>query len=505
MTGIRVFTEPTLSFGFGQAMEDPRDGLTLFGPLDEGQVSGMRVGVIGTRQGIEYYRDWARRIQGPLFDATSPDARPPFPGVEAAFRISWRSEPVLEIEIGQEEIKRAVHLNDRHQRIHATVGIYSERLLQAARGEDRSVDLWFVIVPDIVHTNCRPQSTVPLAEQVKVATPLRPRVARRLRIEPSLFETENQAALAYQYDVDFHNQLKARLLSQRVLTQLVLETTIMPVVIPDDKDRGKNDSRPFQAAIAWNLVSTAFYKAGGRPWKLENIRPGVCYVGLVFKKDASKGDSRNACCAAQMFLDSGDGVVFRGAIGPWYSPKDGEFHLDAASAKALAELTLQAYAERCNGATPRELFIHGRVSFSDEEWHGFQSAIDPSRTNLVGIKIRDDVALRLYRFGKRPVLRGTAYIQQPRRAFLWTKGFAPRLKTFVGREVPSPLSVSIDRGDASIETVLKDVLALTKLNYNACMLGDGIPVTLRFADAVGEILTAGPLGDQNPLPFKHYI
>jgi hypothetical protein len=40
--------------------------------------------------------------------------------------------------------------------------------------------------------------------------------------------------------------------------------------------------------------------------------------------------------------------------------------------------------------------------------------------------------------------------------------------------------------------VLRDIMALTKLNYNACKFGGGSPVTLRFADAVGEILTAGP-------------
>jgi maltose phosphorylase len=33
---------------------------------------------------------------------------------------------------------------------------------------------------------------------------------------------------------------------------------------------------------------------------------------------------------------------------------------------------------------------------------------------------------------------------------------------------------------------------------------DGEPVTLKFADAVGEILTAGPVTDA-PLPFRLYI
>jgi hypothetical protein len=78
------------------------------------------------------------------------------------------------------------------------------------------------------------------------------------------------------------------------------------------------------------------------------------------------------------------------------------------------------------------------------------------------------------------------------------------------REVPNPLHIDVCRGRVEIGVVLNDLLALTKLNYNTCIFSDGIPVTLRFADAVGEILTAGPLpSDQGkneiPLPFRHYI
>jgi hypothetical protein len=56
-----------------------------------------------------------------------------------------------------------------------------------------------------------------------------------------------------------------------------------------------------------------------------------------------------------------------------------------------------------------------------------------------------------------------------------------------------------------IEAVLRDVLGLTKLNYNSCRFGDGLPVTLRFADAIGEILTCGPIEGVPPLRFSHYI
>jgi hypothetical protein len=56
----------------------------------------------------------------------------------------------------------------------------------------------------------------------------------------------------------------------------------------------------------------------GRPWKLNSIRQGVCYIGLVFKQDEKHSDPRTACCAAQMFLDSGDGVVFTDGQTPLY-------------------------------------------------------------------------------------------------------------------------------------------------------------------------------------------
>jgi hypothetical protein len=204
-----------------------------------------------------------------------------------------------------------------------------------------------------------------------------------------------------------------------------------------------------------------------------------------------------------MFLDSGDGVVFKGALGPWRTPGRGDFHLSRRAARDLVGLAVKSYIEK-KGESPKELFLHGKVRFNDEEWIGFQEAVDRS-TNLVGVRIRDERDLKLYRPGDNPVLRGLAYVRDKRTAYLWTKGYTPRLRTYPGREVPKPLLIDVCRGGVDIETVLGDIMALTKLNYNACVFADGDPVTLKFADAVGEILTAGPVRDVLPLPFKHYI
>jgi hypothetical protein len=72
-------------------------------------------------------------------------------------------------------------------------------------------------------------------------------------------------------------------------------------------------------------------------------------------------------------------------------------------------------------------------------------------------------------------------------------------------EVARPLKICISRGTCGINTVLKDILCLTKLNYNACLYGDGLPVTLRFSDNIGNILTALKDVDWPARQFKYYI
>jgi hypothetical protein len=150
-----------------------------------------------------------------------------------------------------------------------------------------------------------------------------------------------------------------------------------------------------RSQVAWNVSSAAFYKTGARPWKLASIRDGVCYIGLVFKQDENSADPRNACCAAQMFLDSGDGIVFKGAVGPWYNPVRGDFHLSKEAACEIVSMAVKGYASK-HDVPPKELFIHGRVRFSDEEWSGFCDAVD-NRTNLVGVQITDAERMKLFR------------------------------------------------------------------------------------------------------------
>lgn len=506
MITLTKLPEPRLRFGYNQAMEDPRDGLTLFSPLDEGTVHGIRAGVIGTHDGIRRYKEWVESIQRPIFDLDAYGKpllhRPFFPGFETVFNIPWRPAPVLEIVLPQGELEKHLFIGDRYKRVYETVSVYTDRILEAIRREEAPVDIWFVIVPEEVWKKCRPESTVEVGLRIKTDDSISLKHAQKLQIQPSMFEEENVAARPYHYEVQFHNQLKARLLETKVLTQIIRETTIAPHEFLNQFDRPiRQVDDP--SAIAWNLCTAVFYKAGGRPWRVSDVRDGVCYLGLAFKQDNLSTDERSACCAAQMFLNSGDGIVFKGAVGPWYRPGRGDYHLTHDAAKELMGLAIDSYKAHI-GHSPREVFVHGKVRFQQEEWDGFKAAVD-AHTQLVGIRIRDDNLLKVFTRGKHPLLRGLAYIQDEFTSYLWTRGYIPRLQTYPGWGVPKPLLVEICRGQTDIKRVLTDILALTKLNYNACVFADGVPVTLKFADAVGEILTAGPIKDIPPLPFRHYI
>jgi hypothetical protein len=492
--------EPALAFGLGQTAEHPKDGLFLFGPPASNQnPARMDVGVIGTAEGIERYERWVRSIGVTIAapEKGREENKMMWPGFEAVFGIPWPAKPYTSCLINGDELSRRIRIENRHEAIFNAVQLYEETLRKYLDEEEARPKLWFAVVPEEVFRYGRPKSIVPKELREPSSALLGKKGAMLVREKGSLFAEEMDAITIYEYELNFHNQLKARLLDTRQVIQVVRETTLTP------EDDGPRRSLQDPASVAWNLSTTSFYKADGKPWRIAEVREGVCYVGLVFKLlDNVKGRD-NACCGAQMFLGSGDGVVFKGAVGPWYSETDKSFHLSKEKAAELMTLVVDAYVGR-HQKPPNELFIHGQIRFDRHEWAGFASTV-PAATKLVGVQIRRQNEVKLFRYGKKPVLRGTAIITSDRSAYLWTVGFTPRLETYPGREVPNPITVDIVRGDADLEIVLADLMALTKLNFNSATFSDGLPVTLRFADLVGEILTAGPTEMKAPLPFKFYI
>ena len=486
-------------FGRGQTSDDPREGLFFFGPIGgSAKPTRMRIGVVGTPNGIRLYRLWVRSIKRPI---PAPSASPHhlfFPGFEEVFGAEWPEDPVRELVVSETEITSALRIADRHIAVYRCVSLFVAAIDAHLRNDDANVDLWFVIVPEDVYLFGRPLSRVPMMERTSVDVRLNVRLARRLKREPSLFQEDMEAAVPYDFHTDFHHQLKARLIATKAVTQILRESTLSFL----DPERISRRRVQDSATVAWNLTTSSYFKAGGRPWKLATVREGTCYVGLVFRQQPIDDDGRIACCGAQLFLDSGDGLVFKGALGPWYSEKLREFHLPRDKAHELLSAVLKAYRDAV-GDLPKQVVIHGRSRFTRDEWEGFREAA--GTVEVLGVRILRSSELKIFSSTRLAPLRGLAYAQSATSAYLWSSGFIPKLATYPGREVPSPLAIELTHGDLAIENVLEDVMQLTKLNFNGCFYSDGYPVTLRFANSIGEILTSAPVEPGVPLPFRHYI
>jgi hypothetical protein len=170
-------------------------------------------------------------------------------------------------------------------------------------------------------------------------------------------------------------------------------------------------------------------------------------------------------------------------------------------------MVLESYRSK-HGHAPKELFIHGQTSFNDEEWRAFETAA-PDGTNVVGVRIKTTGGeVKLFRDGDYPVLRGTALLLDAKNAYLWSTGYVPQLDTYIGPETPNPLFITALRSKAALpamEIILADIMGLTKINYNSCNFNDGLPVTVRFANMIGEVLTMGSAKGAERQPFKFYI
>ena len=333
--------EPKLTFGYNQKLSDPRDGITLFGPFTRSKLVGqVNIGIIGPHEQRSYVRTYLQKIHQPVFSANPDVARPYFPGLEAAFGIHLNFGAIKEIDIPREDIDKYLKYSDGHQRVFHLSNLYSDKLIKYYDQEDLSVTVWFVAIPDEIYQFGKPQSKIPKSEaNVWIGLPKKERNSK----EQFLFTELNELKEAYTFEVNFHNQLKAKLLADKVVTQIIRESTVAYGTIWINKDKIEYEHL-FDTAKAWNISTTLYYKVGGIPWKLGDIRPNVCYLGLVYKQVEDE-DNRKACCAAQMFLDSGDGMVFRGNIGPWYNPTTKEFHLLKKDAIELLSMSLESFAE----------------------------------------------------------------------------------------------------------------------------------------------------------------
>ena len=214
------FDEPKVAVGFEQTSDYPKEGLLQFGPVPFNRnPTIIRVGVVGTPEGIELFQRWSDRFN--TFRRAPAGAKNslPFPGFEAVFGAKWPQGQICTIVLSRNDVINAILLQDRYQAVYRASGLFVQAIGDAVKGDDVNVDVWYVIIPDEVYVYGRPESRVPRAIAIGTPNAMGRHAARKFTDDsPSLFPEDNVEALIYDHHLDFHHQLKERLLAIQAVT-----------------------------------------------------------------------------------------------------------------------------------------------------------------------------------------------------------------------------------------------------------------------------------------------
>jgi hypothetical protein len=259
------------------------------------------------------------------------------------------------------------------------------------------------------------------------------------------------------------------------------------------------------AEVAWDLFTGLYFKAGGSPWAPVGLPPGTCFIGVSFYRSLGSESKSMQTSLVQAFDERGEGLVLRGHEFEWNPDTAGTRspHLSAEMSSALIDMALDRYELELK-VRPRRVVVQKTSRFWPAEADGFKQAL-ARRVELFDlVALTPTSEVRLFPESKYPPLRGTCF-QVGALDFLYTTGFLPELGDYpYGRHVPSPLFLADHHGhDTSREALLREVLVLTKLNWNSARMAGLWPVTLRFSRQVGDILKELP-ANVEPLPQSKF-
>lgn len=459
--------EPLLEFAGGGRHIDPRHGVWDYGPADIKDPTPriVKAAIIGPQESIDGLQAWLDRCRlgvGAKRDAHLTHLYLPFPGFDVThgFRSIMNFTPRLTRAIPKRQLDA---LNGLHPKtaVAKAVAIYDTEL--AALHDEPSCDVIIVCRPD--NLNDAAMSKAPKS--------------------PDDTEVDGSTKDGRDFVVaDFHALLKARSLRYKQPIQIVRRNTWDPTF--KDPHTGRVGANQDEATRAWNLHTALYYKNGGVPWRLPRDASDLtsCYIGIAFHKTA---DANLQTSVAQIYNQRGDGVIVRG--GPATISKDDRRpHLSEDDARDLLETALQRYRTE-HRTTPARVVLHKASNYTAAETAGFNQAANTERLDVLELLwLTSSDHLRLYRNGQQPPLRGTYVTIGNNRHLLYTSGAVPFYKTYPGHYVPQPLGIRTVQTESSPEFLAAEILALTKMNWNQTRLDGRIPITLRTARTVGNIL-----------------
>lgn len=111
-----------------------------------------------------------------------------------------------------------------------------------------------------------------------------------------------------------------------------------------------------------------------------------------------------------------------------------------------------------------------------------------------------------YREGSYPTVRGNVFKISETEFYFFTLGYIPQLKTFPKPGIPIPIRVQAANLDSPDRLMCKEILSLTRLNWNNADFCDQMPITISASRRIGSILSEARARDiEISSEYKFYM
>lgn len=495
---IECLPEPDLEFGGGGLGPEPKRVLKTNGPLDRQESPEIiRLGLVGPAAEVEAARVWLPRLNGLLLSTEGNSRRfRDYPGAPRAFAARFEVDSRFIRLLDDSRLQFALASRPGGDRFENLLELYDGRI--SSLFADKRPDCILVCLPEELATMRIANSRLNEAER---------RVLERLQSEEdspqlSLFNaTPEEERLAAELRPQaeellfrsFYRALKARVMS---------DSNPIPIQVIRRHTYVEADAKQSEGTRAWNLAVSLYYKSGRIPWRPSGLPADTCFIGISFHHLKRRADEIVYASVAQAFSNEIDPFTLRGASIPPDQKHDRQPYLTEEQAAMLVGRVIDAYEAQA-GTPPTRIVIHKTSRYAPAEEAGFRGGA-LQRVPVCDLIWMRETSFRLLRKGMQEPWRGTLCTISDAEHYLFTTGYVPYWDEYPGPHVPAPLQIG-SAGDTDMRERAREILALSKMNWNSAEGISRHPITLSFAKKVGTIMAE--MGEnQAPNPsYRFYM
>lgn len=496
---LRSLGEPNLLFGGNYKHFDPKIALAKKGPVDAraSEIKRIPLGLVGPESELGEIMKWFAKLDTPLIDSANNALRfPNFPGTSKAFCCRFEIDDKFIRPLPEKEFQMALAKSGTEQ-FENLLGLYADAI--SGLFGDAGPATVIVCLPEALAELRVQNPRLSYSERRALEQRQQEADDRQLDLFEGFAEKEKIAAAELFPQAEellfrnFHRALKARCMAEKnaVPLQIVRRHTYISA------EASQSDS-----ARAWHLCTALYYKASNIPWQPADLNPGTCFVGVSFHHLKRRGGDILYASLAQAFSTETEPFALKGETLPDRQVRDKQPYLMPSQAENIVKKVVGQFRAR-TGTNPSRVVIHKSSMFQPEEVEGFLAGSGSSVPSCEMIWMRP-TGFRLIRKGANEVERGMFASVEDEKLYLFTTGYVDWWKEYPGPHVPAPLEIGSARETDIVERA-KEILALTKMNWNSA---DGMgrhPITLSFARQVGAIMTElDDNGEIQPL-YRFYM